>query len=155
MKRREFITLLGGAAAMSSLSWPLAARAQQADRMRRIVFLHGIAEHDPEAKARVEAFRQGLEALGWVENGNIQIAHRFSGGDFVQIQTYTTEVVDSSPDLIVASSSPVIAALKQATSTIPIVFSVVNDPLGQGFIANQARPGGNRRHQDRDASRGL
>ena len=138
-RRREFITLLGGAAA----AWPLAARAQQAERMRRIVFLHGIAEHDPEAKARVEAFRQGLEALGWVENRNIQIAHRYSGGDFAQMQTHTTELVDSSPDLIVASSSPVIAALKQATSTIPIVFSVVNDPLGQGFIANQARPGGN------------
>jgi putative tryptophan/tyrosine transport system substrate-binding protein len=138
MKRREFITLLGGAAA-----WPLTARAQQSERMRRIVFLHGIAQHDPEAKARVEAFRQGLEALGWVENRNIQIAHRYSGGDFLQIQTYTKELVDSSPDLIVASSSPVIAALKQATSTIPIVFSVVNDPLGQGFIASQARPGGN------------
>ena len=136
--RREFITLLGGAAAC-----PLTARAQQSERMRRIVFLHGIAEHDPEAKARVEAFRQGLEALGWVENRNIQIAHRYSGGDFLQIQTYTKELVDSSPDLIVASSSPVIAALKQATSTIPIVFSVVNDPLGQGFIASQARPGGN------------
>ena len=107
------------------------------------MFLHGIAEHDPEAKARVEAFREGLEALGWMENRNIQIVQRFSGGDFVQIQSNTKELVDSSPDLIVASSSPVIAALKQATSTIPIVFSVVNDPLGQGFIANQARPGGN------------
>ena len=81
MKRREFITLLGGAAA-----WPLTARAQQSERMRRIVFLHGIAEHDPEAKARVEAFRQGLEALGWVENRNIQIAHRYSGGDFLRDQ---------------------------------------------------------------------
>jgi putative tryptophan/tyrosine transport system substrate-binding protein len=139
MKRREFITLLGGAAA----AWPVAARAQQPERMRRIVFLHGIAENDPEAQARVVAFRQGLEALGWVENRNIQVAHRFSGGDFVQMQTHTTELVDSSPDLIVASSSPVIAALKQATRTIPIVFSVVNDPLGQGFVANKARPGAN------------
>ena len=137
--RREFVTLLSAAAA----PWPLSARAEQPERLRRIVFLHGIAEHDPEATARVEAFRQGLEALGWVENRNIQIAHRYSGGDFLQIQTYTKELVDSSPDLIVASSSPVIAALKQATSTIPIVFSVVNDPLGQGFIASQARPGGN------------
>ena len=76
--RREFITLLSAAAA----PWPLAARAQQPERLRRIVFLHGIAEHDPEATARVEAFRQGLEALGWVENRNIQIAHRYSGGDF-------------------------------------------------------------------------
>jgi putative tryptophan/tyrosine transport system substrate-binding protein len=139
VKRRAFITLLGGAAA----AWPLAARAQQQERMRRIVFLHGIAENDPEAQARVVAFRQGLEALGWVEHRNIQIEQRFSGGDFAQMQTYTAEVVDSSPDVIVASSSPVIAALKQATRTIPIVFAVVNDPLGQGFVANQARPGGN------------
>jgi putative tryptophan/tyrosine transport system substrate-binding protein len=138
MRRREFISLLGGAAA-----WPISASGQQPERIRRIVFLHGIAEHDPEAKARVEAFRHGLEALGWRENRNIQIEHRFSGGDFAQIRTYTTDLVDSSPDLIVASSSPVIAALKQATRTIPIVFSVVNDPLGQGFIANQARPGAN------------
>ena len=79
--RREFVTLLGGAAA-----WPHAAHAQQSARVRRIVFLHGIAEHDPEAKARVEAFRQGLEVLGWVENRNIQIAHRYSGGDFLQIR---------------------------------------------------------------------
>src|SRR5215208_4914667 len=124
--RRDFISLLAGAAA-----WPLTARAQQGERMRRIVFLHGIAENDPEAQARVVAFRQGLEALGWAENRNIQIAHRFSGGDFAQMQTYTAELVDSSPDLIVASSCPVIAALKQASRTIPIVFSVVNDPLGQ------------------------
>jgi putative ABC transport system substrate-binding protein len=103
--KREFITLLGGAAA----AWPLAARAQQSDRVRRIVFLHGIAENDPEAQARVEAFRQGLEALGWLENRNIHVEHRLSGGDFAQMQTYTAEVVDSSPDLIVASSSPAIA----------------------------------------------
>jgi putative ABC transport system substrate-binding protein len=143
MRRREFITLLGGAAVAPSLLWPLAARAQQADRVRRIVFLHALAENDPEAPARVVAFRQGLEALGWVENRNIQIAHRFSGGDFDRMQAYTAELVRSTPDLIVASSSPVIAALKQATRTIPIVFSLVNDPLGQGFIANQARPGAN------------
>src|SRR3954453_22311604 len=98
--RRRLITLLGGAAA----TLPLAARAQQSDGVRRIVFLHGIAENDPEAQARVVAFRQGLEALGWVENRNIQIEHRFSGGDFAQMQTYTAELADSSPDLIVASS---------------------------------------------------
>jgi putative ABC transport system substrate-binding protein len=139
MKRRAFITLLGGAAAIR----PLAVRAQQPERMRRIVFLHGLAENDPEAQARVAAFRQGLDTLGWTENRNIKIAHRFSSGDFAQIQAYTAELVSSAPDLIVASSSPVIAALKQATRTIPIVFSVVNDPLGQGFIASLARPGGN------------
>ena len=139
MRRREFITLLGGAAA----AWPLAARAQQAERMRRIVFLHGLAENDPEAQARVAAFREGLEALGWMENRNIQIEHRFSGGDVARIQAHTAEVVSSAPDVIVASGTPVIAALKQATRTIPIVFSVVNDPVGQGFVASLARPGGN------------
>src|ERR1700742_2418340 len=87
MNRRDFISLLGGAAAV----WPIAAQSQPTERIRRVVFLHGIAENDPEAKARVEAFRQGLEALGWVENRNIQIVHRFSGGDFIQIQTYAKE----------------------------------------------------------------
>jgi putative ABC transport system substrate-binding protein len=139
MRRREFIALVGGAA----VAWPLAARAQHPERMRRIVFLHSLAENDPEVQTRIAAFRQGLEKLGWIENRNIQIEHRFSGGDFTQIQAYTAELVSSAPDLIVASSTPVLAALKQATRTIPIVFSVVNDPVGQGLIANQARPGGN------------
>ncbi len=139
MTRREVITLLGGAA----VAWPLAARAQHSGHMRRIVFLHSLAENDPEVQTRIAAFRQGLENLVWIENRNIQIEHRFSGGDFTQIQAYTTELVSSAPDLIGASSTPVLAALKQATRTIPIVFSVVNDPVGQGLIANQARPGGN------------
>jgi putative ABC transport system substrate-binding protein len=137
--RRDFITLLGGAAA----SWPLAARAQQPEPMRRIMFLHALAENDPEVQARLVAFRQGLAMLGWIEDRNIQVVHRFSSGDFARIQTYTAELVSSAPDLIVASSSPVIAALKQATNTIPIVFSVVNDPVGQGFVESLARPGGN------------
>jgi len=139
MRRREFIGFLGGAA----IAWSPAARAQHPERTRRIVFLHALAENDPEVRARVKAFRQGLEALGWTENRNIQIEHRFSGGDLAQIQAHTAELVSSAPDLIVASSTPVIAALKQATRTIPIVFSVVNDPLGQGFVASLARPGGN------------
>ena len=138
MRRRDFITLLGGAVA-----WPVAARAQQGERGRRIVFLHGIAENDPEAQARVVAFRQGLEALGWVENRNVQIEHRFGSGDLARMQALTAELVSSAPELIVASSSPVIAALQQATRTIPIVFSVVDDPLGQGFVPSLARPGGN------------
>jgi ABC-type uncharacterized transport system substrate-binding protein len=138
VKRREFITLLGGAAA-----WPLAARAQQAERVRRIAFLHSFAEHDPEVLARVVAFRQGLEALGWIENRNIQLEHRYAAGDVDRIQTYTTEVVRSAPDVIVCSSTPIVAALKQATDTIPIVFSLVNDPVGQGFVATLSRPGGN------------
>src|SRR5262249_45731702 len=118
MRRREFITLLASAAA----TWPLAARAQQAERVRRIAFLYSFAEHDPEVEvlARVVAFRQGLEALGWIENRNIQLEHRYAAGDVDQIQTYTTEVVSSAPDVIVCSSTPIVAALKQATDTIPI-----------------------------------
>ena len=139
MRRREFITLIGGA----TVTWPLATRAQHPERTRRIVFLHPLAENDPEVQARIAAFRQGLEMLGWTENRNIQIEHRFSDSDLARIQAYTAELISSPPDVIVASSTPVIAALKQATRTIPIVFSVVNDPLGQGFVASLARPGGN------------
>jgi ABC-type uncharacterized transport system substrate-binding protein len=139
MNRRELITLLGGGAA----AWPLAARGQQADRMRRIVFLHSLAEDDPQVKVRIAAFRQRLETLGWTENRNIQIDHRFSAGDFAQMQAYTAELVGSAPDLIVATSTPVLAVVKQATHSIPIVFSVVNDPVGQGFVASLAHPGGN------------
>jgi len=138
MRRREFITLFGGAAA-----WPLVARAQQAERMRRIVFLHSLAGNDPEVQIRIAAFLQGLEALGWTENRNIQVEHRFSDGDLARMEAYTAELVSSAPDLIVASGSAVLAALKQATHTIPIVFSVVNDPLGQGLVASLARPSGN------------
>jgi putative ABC transport system substrate-binding protein len=139
VKRREFLTLLGGAAA----AWPLAARAQQAERVRRVAFLHVYAENDPEVLKRIVAFRQGLEALAWVENRNIRVEHRYSGGDLNRIQTYATELVRSAPDLIAGSGTAVIAALKQATDTIPIVFSVVNDPVGQGFVTTLSRPGGN------------
>ena len=139
MRRRDFVTAIAGLAA----AWPLAARAQQPERIRRLVFLHGRAEDDAEEQARTAAFRQGLEALGWTENRNVRIEHRFSAGELVRIQAITAEVVSSPPDLIVASGTPVVAALKQATSTIPIVFSVVNDPLGQGFVDSLARPGRN------------
>src|SRR6516164_11346239 len=135
--RRELLAALGGAAA----AWPLVADAQ-GERVRRIVLLHALAENDPEVQTRVIAFRQGLEALGWTQR-NIQVEHRFSAGDFTRMQAYTVEVVSSAPDLIVGSSTPVIAALKQATHSIPIVFAVLNDPVGQGFVANMARPGGN------------
>ena len=100
MNRRAFITLLGGAAA-----WPLVARAQQGERIRRIVFLHGRAEDDPEEQARIAAFRQGLEALGWTENRNIKVEHRFSDGNLARIQHDTAEAVSSPPDLIVGSST--------------------------------------------------
>ena len=137
LKRRDFITLLGATA------WPLAARAQQPTGVRRIAFLHPYAEGDPEVLTRVIAFREGLEVLGWTENRNIQIEHRYSGGDLGRIRAYATELVRSAPDLIVGSGTPITAALKQATSTIPIVFNVVNDPVGQGFVASLSRPGGN------------
>jgi putative ABC transport system substrate-binding protein len=139
MRRREFITLLGGTMA----AWPLAARAQQAERVRRIGLLQGLAESDPEAQARTVAFRQALDVLGWIEGRNILIDYRFAGGDSSRVQTYAAELVNSAPDLIVAHSSPVAAALKQATRTIPIVIAMVNDPVSQGFVTSLARPGGN------------
>jgi ABC-type uncharacterized transport system substrate-binding protein len=138
VKRRTFITLLGGAAA-----WPLAARAQQAERVRRVAFLHIYAEDDPEVLARIVAFRQGLEALGWSENRNIRIEHRYAGGDLGRIQAHVAELVRSAPDVIVGSGFPIIFALKQATKTIPIVFAILNDPVGLGFVATLSRPGGN------------
>jgi ABC-type uncharacterized transport system substrate-binding protein len=138
MRRREFISLLGGAAV-----WPHAARAQQATGVRRVAFLHPYAENDPEVLARVIAFREGLDALGWTENRNIRIEHRYTGGELGRIRAYATELVRSAPDLIVGSGTPITAALTKATGTIPIVFNVVNDPVGQGFVASLSRPGGN------------
>ena len=139
MRRRQFITLLGGAAA----TWPLAALAQKAAGVRRVAFLHPYVENDPEVLARVYAFREGLEVLGWTENRNIRIEHRYSGGDLARIRAYAQELVRSAPDLIVGSGTPITAALKQATGTIPIVFNVVNDPVGQGLVASLPQPGGN------------
>jgi putative ABC transport system substrate-binding protein len=138
MKRREFIALLGGAAV-----WPLAAHGRQKEHVRRIGFVLGIAENDPEGHARITAFRQGLDALGWTEARNIRIDYRFADGDPERVRAYVAELVASAPDLIVGHSTPVVAALKQATSTIPIVFAVVNDPVSQGLIASLAHPGGN------------
>jgi putative ABC transport system substrate-binding protein len=140
MRRRDFVALLGGAA----VAWPLSARAQQGGRVRRLGLLVGAAEeHDPQSQARIMAFRQGLEALGWIEGRNIRIDHRFAGGDDSRIQTYVAELVNSAPDLIVANSPPVVAALKRATHTIPFVFAVVTDPVGQGFVTSMAHPAGN------------
>jgi putative ABC transport system substrate-binding protein len=137
MRRREFIAGLGGAAA-----WQLAALAQQPDRVRRVGFLHALAENDPEVQARVAVFRGELARLGWTER-NVRIEQRFAEGDFDQMQAYAAELVGSVPDVIVANSTPALAALKQATRTIPIIFSVVSDPAGQGFVASLGRPGGN------------
>jgi putative ABC transport system substrate-binding protein len=140
MTRRKLIRLLGGAAA----AWPLAARAQQPVQRRRIgVLLGATEEHDPESQVRIAAFQHGLEALGWTEGGNIRIDYRFAGGDVNRIQTHVAELENSAPALIVGNSSPVVAALKRATATIPIIFTLTNDPVGQGFVESLAQPGGN------------
>jgi putative tryptophan/tyrosine transport system substrate-binding protein len=137
IRRREFIAGLSGAAV-----WPVAARAELPDRMRRVGCLYTFAENDPIVQARVAVFREGLAQLGWTER-NVRIEERFAEGDADQMQAYAAELVGSAPDVIVASSTPVLAALKQATRTIPIVFSIVSDPAGQSFVASLGRPGGN------------
>jgi putative ABC transport system substrate-binding protein len=138
MKRREFITLVGGAAA----AWPLAAHAQQSDGMRRIGVFMGTA-NDAEGQARVKALQQGLRDLGWIEGRNLRIDYRWTDGDPALIRTYAAELVKLSPDVIVAQTPPVIAAMRQASSSIPIVFAGVVDPVEHGFIDSLARPGGN------------
>ena len=137
MRRREFITLLGGSA-----TWPLAARAQQRERMRRIGVLVGLAENDPEMKERLAGFRQGLEKLGWLEGGNVRIDYRFAPAG-AQAQLLARELVALRPDVLLAQSTPATAALKPETSTIPIVFAGVADPIGSGFVASLSRPNGN------------
>jgi ABC-type uncharacterized transport system substrate-binding protein len=140
MKRREFITLVGGAAA----AWPLAARAQQPDRKRRIGVLAGLAEDDPEMKARLAGFRQGLEKRGWSEGRNVSMDIRFVPDSSVdQAQVLAKELIALQPDVILAQSTPVVAALQRETRVIPIVFAAVADPIGSGFVASMPRPGGN------------
>jgi len=141
MRRREFIALLGGAAAPSFL-WPRAARAQQPDRVRRIGLLMGAAD-DREGQARVAALKQGLQELGWTDGRNIQIETRFAGADGDRIRAHAAELVALVPDVIVGQTTPVIRALRQATSSIPIVIAAVNDPVEQGFVSSLAHPGGN------------
>ena len=140
MTRREFITLLGSAAAV----WPLAARAQQADRTRRIGVLMPLAADDPVGQARIAALREGLEKLGWIEGRNIRIDTRWTTtGDVESMQRYAKELIALQPDLIVTQSTPITATLLQETRTIPIVFALVADPIGSGFVASFAKPGGN------------
>jgi putative ABC transport system substrate-binding protein len=139
MRRREFITFLGGAVAV----WPLVARAQQPERMRRVSVLLGLTEKDPETNARLKAFRLGMRDAGWIEGRNVQIEYRYAGTNPQSISKHVAELVRMAPDVIVANTTPVMAALRPATTTIPIVFAVVNDPVGQGFISNLTRPGGN------------
>jgi putative ABC transport system substrate-binding protein len=138
IRRREFVALLGGAAA----AWPLAARGQQGERMRRIGVLWAIAENDQDAQLRVKAFEAGLRELGWVEGRNLRIDYRWSPGDANLLRVQAAELVASAPDLILATSTPVMAALRQG-NPLPIVFVQVTDPVGQGVVSNWARPGGN------------
>ena len=137
LKRREFITLIGGAAA-----WPLAASAQQSDQVRRIGMLLALAEDDPETKARLAAFRQGLEKRGWSEGRNVRIDYRFAP-DSAQMQVLAKGLVALQPDVILAQSTPAIAALQRESRTIPIVFAIGSDPVRQGLTASINRPGGN------------
>jgi putative tryptophan/tyrosine transport system substrate-binding protein len=138
MRRREFITLLGGAAA----SWPLAARAQQTERVRRVGVLMSQAADDPEAQARITAFSQGLQELGWSVDRNLQIETRWATAD--DLHRHAAELVALAPDVLVAATgSTTVAPLLQATRTVPIVFVTVIDPVGAGFVASLARPGGN------------
>jgi putative tryptophan/tyrosine transport system substrate-binding protein len=134
--RREFIALVGGAAA-----WAPAAYAQQ--RVRTMGVLLGLASNDPEIQARIRAFERGLEALGWIIGRNLRIEYRFAESDIGRMRTLGKELVDLHPDVILAHSTAVTAALLQATRTVPIVFVVVSDPIGSGFVASMARPGGN------------
>jgi putative ABC transport system substrate-binding protein len=136
--RRELMTLLGGAAA-----WPVAARAQQAERVRRIGMLIGYAENDLETQARLAAFRQGLEYLGWTEGRNVRVDYRFAPSGPEEAQRFAKELMNLRPDILVGNSTPATAALLHETRTIPIVFVGVSDPLGSGFVASITRPGGN------------
>ena len=135
MRRREFITLLGGAA-----GWPLAARAQQ-PKVYRIGVLMGIAEGDEESQGRIATLRQTLQELGWIEGRNVQFEVRFSAGDPEQARDYAAELLSLTPDVVLAHSSLALGALRQAARTIPIVFAQVPDPVGGGFVAKSAASG--------------
>jgi putative tryptophan/tyrosine transport system substrate-binding protein len=139
MKRREFITLLGGAAA----AWPLAASAQQTAGIRRVGMLINLSETDLEAQRLVTAFREGLTQLGWVDGRNLRIDYRWAAGDVGRIKAFARELVELSPEIIVGYGTPTVVALQQETRSIPIVFLSVTDPVGQGLVASLAHPGGN------------
>jgi putative tryptophan/tyrosine transport system substrate-binding protein len=138
-RRREFITLVGGAAA----AWPLAARAQQGEPMRRVGALMSTAADDPEGQARIAAFQQGLQQFGWTIGRNVRIDSRWPAGDSERIRRYAAELVALSPDVILATGSAAAGPLLQATRTVPIVFVIVPDPVGAGLVNSLARPGGN------------
>jgi len=137
IRRREFMILLGGAAA-----WPLAARARQPDRVRRVGVLMGIAD-DPEGQARVMAFKQALHALGWIEGRNVQFIYRWSAGDVVHARQFAKELLDLRSDVILANTTPIAVAVREITRTTPTVFVQVSDPVTAGVVQSLARPGGN------------
>src|SRR5262250_1546924 len=138
MNRRNFITLLSGAAA-----WPLAARAQRGDRVRRIGVLLANDENDPPAKARLSAFAQALADLGWTDGRNVRMDFRWAGGDINRIRALARELVGLQPDLILTNSTPTTVALQRETRTLPIVCSNVADPVANSIVARLDRPGGN------------
>jgi putative ABC transport system substrate-binding protein len=138
MERRRFITLLG-----ATLASPLAAQAQQADRFAHIGVLMGIGDSDPEAKPRVEAFRKGMEELGWTEGRNIRLDYRWTAGDPDRTVLFAKEIFELKPDVILVHSSPAVAALRKLTSKIPMVFVLIAGPIGSGFVESLAHPGGN------------
>ncbi|MGB8603480.1 ABC transporter substrate-binding protein [Bradyrhizobium sp.] len=137
MKRREFITLIGGATVAASSG----ARAQ--DRVRHVGMLMGYAQSDPDTQARMTAFRQAFDRLGWKDAHNVQITYRFGGGEIDRVRGYAKELVYSKPDVIVCETTPSLKAVADQTTTIPIVFISVSDPVSNGFVADLARPGGN------------
>jgi putative tryptophan/tyrosine transport system substrate-binding protein len=139
MRRRAFIAMLAGAAA----AWPLAARAQQADRMRRIGVLTVVDRSDPEAKTWVTALEQRLHQLGWEQGRNVRIDYRWAGGDEQRLATYAAELVAAAPDVLFSAGTPSLTALSWQTRSLPIVFVQVPDPVKLGFAASLARPGGN------------
>jgi putative ABC transport system substrate-binding protein len=138
MRRREFIATLGAA-----IAWPLAARTQQAERLRRVGVFMDLAEKDAEGQARVTAFRKGLQDLGWTEGRNVRFDYRWTAGDPALMRRYAAEMVGLAPEVIMNGGLPTLVAMQQETRTIPIVFAQVLDPVGAGFVESLARPGGN------------
>jgi putative ABC transport system substrate-binding protein len=139
MRRREFISLLGGAAAV----WPLALQAQQRERVRRIGVLMHLAADDPDGRSRLAAFLQGLQERGWAVGSNVAVEVRWAAADLEAMTRFAKELVAHQPDLLFVTSTPATAAMVQATRTIPVIFVLVADPVGSGFVASLPRPGGN------------
>jgi putative ABC transport system substrate-binding protein len=139
MRRRDFIKVIGSGA----VAWPIAARAQQHDRMRRVAILEPIAKDTPSAQARYTAFLEAFKQLGWTDARNVQIVARWGGGNDVEMRKYVAELVALAPDVILAGGGTVAELMLKATRTIPIVFVIVPDPVGAGFVERLSRPGGN------------